>query len=163
MKYNYTTLNNNYLTPPEVYQPILKKLGLDKFDVDVCCSTKNIPAITHFINGEVDGLTADWGEINWMNPPFSTCEKWIKKAAEEQKKGKTTYSILPVRTETAYWRDYILNKRAVKIHWITKNNKTGVTFIDPSTGDYVRNEKGEKGLFKNPLAIVIFKGIKKNG
>lgn len=163
MKYNFTTLSNDYMTPPEVYQPILKKLGRDKFDVDVCCTKKNIPAVVHFVNGEIDGLKAEWGKVNWLNPPFLTCDKWIKKAHEEQKKGNTTYSILPVRTETAYWRDYILNKRSVKINWITKNSKTGVTFIDPATGDYVRDKNGNKGLFKNPLAIVIFKGIKKNG
>lgn len=157
-KYNYTTLRNDYMTPPEVYMPILKKLNREQFDLDVCCSKKNIPATKHYIEGEIDGLKEAWCEVNWMNPPFSTCEKWVRKAAAEQKNGKTTFSILPVRTESLFWHECILNKRDVSINFLIKNQKSGVTFIDPKTGDYVKQANGRRGLFKNALAIVIFRG-----
>jgi len=159
-KYNYSTLRNDYMTPPEVYEPILKKLKITEFDLDVCCSRNNIPAKKHFIEEETNGLKEAWCGINWMNPPFSTCEAWVRKAAAEQLKGNTTYSILPVRTESLFWKECILNKRNVSVKFLIKNKKEGVTFIDPATGDYVRNEKGGKGLFKNALAIVVFKGVK---
>jgi len=161
MKYNYDSNNNTYLTPPEVYNPILEKEGLTEFDTDVCCSKKNIPAKQHFINGKADGLKKRWKKKNWMNPPFTTCEDWIRKAYSEQQKGKTTYSILPVRTETLYWKECILENPNAEIKFLTKNKKEGVTFIDPTTGDYVKDKNGKKGLFKNPLAIVIFRGIEK--
>jgi hypothetical protein len=148
------------MTPPEVYLPLLKKFNVSEFDLDVCCSVKNIKAKKHFIHGVNDGLKEDWERLNWMNPPFTTCEHWVIKAAAEQKKGNTTVAILPVRTESKFWQDHILNRRSVNVKFLIKNKKDGVTFIDPATGDYVRNEDGEKGLFKNALAIVIFKGVK---
>ncbi|MEI8128005.1 MAG: DNA N-6-adenine-methyltransferase [bacterium] len=163
--YNYDRIRNDYMTPPEVYKPILEKIGKRKFDLDVCCSKKNIPAKKHFIDGEMDGLNEAWCKINWMNPPFTTCEHWVRKAVEEQLKGNTTFSILPVRTESLFWRECIfLNGKPINpnvdITFLIKNKKEGVTFINPDTGDYVRKDNGEKGLFKNALALVIFKGVK---
>lgn len=157
---DYTSSRNDFLTPPEVYGPILKKLKIQEFDLDVCCSIKNIPAKKHFINGKFDGLKEPWEKINWMNPPFSTCRVWVKKAFEEQKRGNTTYAILPARVETEFWRKYVIENKSAYPKYLLKNKKEGVTFIHPETLDYVRNKNGTKGLFKNPLAIVTFKGVK---
>ena len=57
--------------------------------------------------------------------------------------------LIPVRTKTKYWHDYILDKKNVKIKWLRK----GYRFIDPDTGEYM-------GVYKNALAIVYFKGEK---
>lgn len=157
-KYNFDSKSSDYLTPESIYKPILEELGRDQFDCDVCCSEANIPAIARFTLdgffvynrklGEADGLTGGWSPINWMNPPFRTCSKWVKKAYDEQQKGNTTYSILPVRTETKFWHDYILNNPDVEIRWLRK----GIKFLN-SNGE-------EMGVFKNALAIVVFKGKK---
>lgn len=164
-KYNFNFEKNDYLTPPELIKKLLKEIGTDKFDLDVCCSKDNIPALHHIYNGINDGLLCDWQKLNWLNPPFDTCDKWIKKAWQEQQKGNTTYSILPARTETKYWHDYILDKPNVEVRFLRK----GLCFYDPQTDKPVQmkvtNPKtGEKksvdGVFKNPLAIVIWHGIK---
>jgi site-specific DNA-methyltransferase (adenine-specific) len=162
VKYNYSRLRNDYMTPPNIYKPILLNINRTEFDLDVCCSIKNIPAKKHFIEGKNDGLSENWEKVNWMNPPFSTCEKWIKKAVEEQLKGNTTYAIIPARIETEYFKKFVLKNKHAKFKVITKSKKEGVTFIDPLTNDFVRDKNGKKGLFKNALAIVIFKGVKKN-
>lgn len=144
MKYNYEFTDNDYRTPPELYQKALKFVEKTEFDCDVCCSAKNIPAKNYFINGEIDGLKADWSELNWCNPPFNEAKKWIEKAFEEQKKGNVTCMLLPVRTETKYWHDYILFNSRTHIEWLRKGYK------------FLNNNDEEMGIFKNALALVYF-------
>lgn len=135
---------NDYKTPPELYQKALKFIGQEYFSCDVCCSERNIPAIIHFIEGERNGLTEDWEYYNWCNPPFNEAKKWIEKAYEEQLKGHVTCMLLPVRTETRYWHDYILYNTKVHIDWLRK----GYKFLD--------KDNNEMGIFKNVLALVYF-------
>lgn len=144
-KYNFEQKRNDYETPPELVEMALQLVKADKFDLDVCCSRHNIPAKKHYILGEYDGLRNDWEKLNWCNPPYDECQKWIKKAHDEMLKGNTTVMLIPVRTETKYFHDYILWDDKVKIYWLRK----GYGFINPDTGKTC-------GVFKNALALVIF-------
>ena len=65
----------------------------------------------------------------------------------EQQLGRTSILLIPVRTETKYWHDYILYNPDVDIYWLRK----GYKFLNPET-------KEEMGVFKNALALVLFKG-----
>ena len=159
MKYNYTNNRNDYLTSNPLLEQIwafvlwtLKKVNNYTFDLDTCCSQRNIPAKHYYIDGETDGLTADWMKFNYCNPPFNECEKWVKKAVEEQKKGNTTVMLIPARTETMYWQDNILFEgeqpcKGVAVKFLPKK----YCFLNPET-------HRSMGVFKNALAIVIFNG-----
>ena len=154
-KYNYTKQKNNYLTPPELIQLALQILTLyrgegriTKFDLDACCSSTHIPADRYFEDGKFDGLTENWDRYTWCNPPFDECRKWVQKAYGEQQRGNTSILLIPVRTETSYWHEYILTNKNVDIHWIRK----GPRFINPETMEPM-------GVFKNALALVMFKGV----
>jgi site-specific DNA-methyltransferase (adenine-specific) len=159
-KYDYKSKKNNYLTPKEVIKKIfeiLKEIGINnsKFELDTCCSIKNIPAYKYFIDGEKDGLNEKWEFLNYCNPPYNECEKWVKKAHSEYEKGNTTVLLIPARTETKYWHEYILKEGYatnpdIKVKYLRK----GISFINP-------NNNQKMGVFKNPLAIVIFDGRKK--
>lgn len=121
-KYNYEYNENDYKTPPILYQEALDRWGIDKFDLDVCTTDFNIPARTHYTKEGLfaegtqklldnDGLTGDWmAGFCWCNPPFNECKKWIEKAFNENKQGAKVAMLLPVRTETKYWRNYISGK-----------------------------------------------------
>lgn len=153
-KYSYEMIDNKYLTPPALINGGLRLLSLLKgdafvthFDLDVCCSNKNVPAEHYFMFPEHDGLKEDWAPFNWCNPPFNECEKWVKKAYAEQQKGNTTIMLIPVRSETKYYHDYILYNKDVDIHWLRK----GFKFLSAET-------KQEMGIFKNALAYIVFKG-----
>lgn len=156
MKYKLTRKSNNYLAPASIIERALQILGLEnnkamakKFDCDVCCSEEYVPAKTYYKYGEKNGLVERWKPTNWCNPPFDECSKWVKKAYNEQQAGRTSILLLPVRTETAYWHDYILFNDNVRIFWLRKGHK----FIDAQT-------KKEMGVFKGALALVLFRGIK---
>ena len=145
-KYSFDWNANDYKTPPELYEKALLFWIIDKFDLDTCCTVENIPAHEYCKNGQTDGLAVDWKKYNWCNPPFNECRKWIAKAYLEQQKGNNTAMLIPVRTETAYWHDYILNNKDVQIEWLRKGYK------------FINRENEEMGVFKNALAIVYFEG-----
>ena len=144
-KYNFGYKRNDYMTPPELVELALKIKGVEYFVLDVYCTKKNIPALQYFISGRQNGLEKNWEILNWCNPPFDQCDKWVKKAYLEQKKGNETVMLIPVRTETKYWHDYILFNKNVEIHWLKK----GPRFINPQNNQPM-------GIFKNALALVFF-------
>lgn len=82
-----------WLTPPDVYE----KLDAEhKFCFDPCPFPKP---------DEFDGLTCEWGESNYVNPPFGSIihqgkkkgpTAWVRKAIEENKKGKKVVLVYPV-------------------------------------------------------------------
>jgi len=78
-----------------------------------------------------------------MNPPYgSAIKKWIKKGFEEAQKGKTVVMLIPSRTDTTYWHDYVMNAREI---WLIK----GRLKFD-----------NREGTAPFPSAIIIFKGKK---
>ena len=81
-----------WLIPPEIY----KRLDAEfHFDFDPC----PYPFVR-------DGIDIDWGGANWVNPPFRSKDAinghgptaFVRKAIEEQKKGKTSVIIVPVQS-----------------------------------------------------------------
>lgn len=161
-KYDYTAQRDDYLTPCEFYEKVLEKNGLQLFDCDVCCSHYNVPARFHYKKDGLyqladkisaqDGLSGDWFENNWCNPPFPLCRKFIIKAVKEQEKGNTTFMLVPARTETKYWHDYILQdgfaiRKKIEVQFLRK----GICFLNPDTGH-------KMPVFKNSLALLVFRG-----
>lgn len=120
--YDFTSKRNDYLTPQKLVNRILDHIGQNRFLIDTCCTIQNIPAAHHYKYGIADGLTWQWGyndnggrgEWAYCNPPYDGCDKWVKKAYEEQQKGNQSVLLIPVRTETKYWHKYILFNKDVE-------------------------------------------------
>jgi hypothetical protein len=73
-----------WLTPPELLAAMQREFG---FDFDAC----PYPRPEGF-----DGLTADWGQSTYVNPPFSGPTAWVRKAISESEKGKRVVFVFPV-------------------------------------------------------------------
>lgn len=58
-------------------------------------------------NYDVDGLTIEWKDKNFVNPPYSKCKEWVKKCYDEWNKGKTVHLLIFANTDTKYFHDYI--------------------------------------------------------
>jgi len=58
-----------------------------------------------------DGLSINWGGVNYVNPPYGReIGNWCKKAFEEWKKGKTIIMLIPSRTKNNYHAHSIKNR-----------------------------------------------------
>lgn len=124
----YNSGRDDYMTPPDIYEPILRLFDKDKFDIDVCCTQKNIPANIYYTKSE-NGLLQKWSGICFCNPPWNKTPYWIKKGFQESINPNThiCYVIPSNRFETTYMQDYITNNpNAV---WLILPQKRG--FIIP--------------------------------
>lgn len=74
-----------WITPPDMLAALQAEFG---FDFDPC---------PHPRPDGFDGLTVEWGQSNWVNPPFTGgVMKWARKAIAERAKGKLSVLILPI-------------------------------------------------------------------
>lgn len=48
-----------------------------------------------------DGLSIEWKEKNFVNPPYSQISKWVNKSIEEHKKGK--------ENDEGIWQEIVFN------------------------------------------------------
>jgi site-specific DNA-methyltransferase (adenine-specific) len=86
------------------------------FTLDPCC-TPQTAKCPKFYTKEDDGLKQDWGgETVFVNPPYGRkIADLVRKASEESQKPHTkVVLLLPVRTDTAYFHDLILNKAEIR-------------------------------------------------
>jgi len=97
---HFSSVTDIWKTPKEVYQTLDAEFN---FNFDPCP-----------INPNFDGLAIEWGERNFVNPPYSDLAKWIKKSFEEYQKGKTVVMLIPSRTDTKAWHDYIMKSTQIR-------------------------------------------------
>jgi hypothetical protein len=62
-------------------------------------------------NFEVDGLSLDWKDKTYVNPPYSGPLPWVLKAIEENKKGKTIALLLKLDCSTKWYKE-LMNANA---------------------------------------------------
>ena len=110
-------------TPQSFYDEHDKEF---QFTLDPCATPENAKC-EMFFTKEMNGLTQNWGGNRvFCNPPYGKeIGKWVKKAYEESKKNDTTVVMLiPARTDTAYFHDYIYHK-AKEIRFVKGRLKFG--------------------------------------
>ncbi len=78
------------------------------FTVDVCATAGNAKC-DHYFTRSIDGLIQPWHGICWMNPPYGRAiGMWVKKASDSAADGATVVCLLPARTDTGWWHDYVM-------------------------------------------------------
>lgn len=96
------------------------------FNLDPCATSENAKC-KKFFTKEIDGLRQNWGGYNvFCNPPYGReLPLWVQKAYEESKKPNTTVVMLiPARTDTKYFHEYIYHK-AKEIRFLKGRLKFG--------------------------------------
>jgi phage N-6-adenine-methyltransferase len=136
---HYSSKSNEWGTPQDLFDQLDK---VYQFTLDPCASPHNAKCIKYYTKEE-DGLFKDWsGECVFMNPPYGReIGKWIKKAYEESLKGVVVVCLIPARTDTKYYHDYIFPYAEVQFI-------KGRVKFDNGTGEF--------NPVPFPSAIVIF-------
>lgn len=94
-------------TPPEVFTPLDQEFN---FTLDPCAEESTAKCKKFFTVSD-NGLYQSWeGETVFCNPPYGRhLSKWVAKCVlEGRKKDTTVVMLIPSRTDTAYFHDYIL-------------------------------------------------------
>ena len=87
-----------------------KKLNDEfQFTLDVCATKENTKC-ERFFSPEDDGLKQQWFGVCWMSPPYGQeIKKWVGKAYAEALAGTATVvCLVPARTDTAWWHEYVM-------------------------------------------------------
>ena len=87
------------------------------FTLDPCASAENHKCDKYYTKAE-DGLIQDWsGETVFCNPPYGReIGRWVCKCFHEVFDGKCPCAVmlLPARTDTRWFHDYIYNKAEIR-------------------------------------------------
>ena len=137
--------DDNYATPPHIYNDLNDRFN---FDFDPCPYNENTI--------KVDGLKIDWGQSNFINPPYSRKleEAFIKKGIKESKKGKLCVFLIPVSTSTKLFHEHI-KPNAKKIEFVNGRIKFGK--IDKDGNFYLPlNKHGKTQSGTKDSMIVVF-------
>ena len=108
MNVHFSSKSNEWTTPQHLFDELNQEFN---FTLDPCATQENAKCSRH-ITIEDDGLSKDWSnDVVFMNPPYGReIKKWIKKAYEESLNGATVVCLIPARTDTMYWHDFIFDK-----------------------------------------------------
>lgn len=119
----FSSSTDEWATPQWLYDSLNEEFG---FTLDPCALPSNAKCERYFTPQD-NGLLQDWGgETVFCNPPYGKAiADWVRKCSEESKKPNTTIVMLiPARTDTRYFHDYIYRK-AKEIRFIKGRLKFG--------------------------------------
>ena len=105
VRVHFSSQTDQWATPTDVFTTLSHKYG--PFDVDVCAIADNAKCPRYF-SPEQNGLLQPWEGRCWCNPPYGrTIGLWVRKAWESSLSGATVVCLLPARTDTRWWHDYV--------------------------------------------------------
>lgn len=141
----FTSNDNTWTTPKDFFD----KLNLEfNFTMDAAALSNSTLVPNNWLGPDHpqplrrDALIVDWDKLTngfvWMNPPYGReIGGFMNKANEENKKGVKIVCLVPSRTDTNWWHDYVIHHE--------------VRFIKG------RLKFGNKGPAPFPSAVVVMK------
>lgn len=119
----FTSKTDNWATPQAFFDKLNDKYN---FTLDVCADMSNRKCELYYSISD-NGLEQDWSNnVVWCNPPYGKYIKfWIEKAANEAENETKIVMLLPARTDTRYFHDFIYNNPRAKIEFIKGRLKFG--------------------------------------
>lgn len=126
-----------WLMPPDLYNELNKEF---QFDHDPC----PFPKPKGF-----NGLVGEWGQMNFVNPPFRTVRgigptAFVKKAIEQAEQGRSSVLVLP----TAHYTNLLLEAGALlrsmgRIRWLEVDTKKPMPNPSPITAFILRGKTSD--------------------
>ncbi len=104
-----SSLSVEWRTPQSLFAVLDAEFG---FAVDVC-PMEGKPLRADLGQVEGDALAAaSWGPGPvWMNPPYGkSIAHWLARAVREAAAGVTVVALVPARTDTSWWHDYVMGR-----------------------------------------------------
>lgn len=121
---HFMSKTNEWETPQDLFDKLNEEFN---FTLDPCATKENAKCKKYYTIAE-DGLSQTWrGERVFMNPPYGReIGKWIRKAFEENRDNNVlVVCLIPSRTDTRYWHDYIFDVDEVDIRFLKGRLKFG--------------------------------------
>lgn len=132
----FSSNKTTWRTPPELFQELNDEFH---FTLDAAADDNNHLCENYFTEND-NGLDHDWrGHTVFVNPPYGRklTSDWVKKAYEEAQKGTKIVMLIPARTDTIWFHDYIYGKAEIRflrgrVHFLDENGNRGDAAPFPS-------------------------------
>ena len=110
-KVHFSSASVEWSTPQALFDQLNQEF---QFTLDPCASDQNHKC-DKWYTAEQDGLKQQWdGERIFCNPPYGRdLPKWVKKCHDESRHA-TIVMLIPARTDTSYFHDYIYHKAEIR-------------------------------------------------
>lgn len=102
----------DWATPQAFFDMVDDEFG---FTLDAAADEHNAKCARFY--SETDcGLLNDWTGVVWCNPPYGRgIADWVRKGYEAAVNGATVVMLIPARTDTAYWHDYVMRAAEIRL------------------------------------------------
>lgn len=140
--------NMNWCTPQDFFDRLNAEYN---FVLDAAATDKSAKCKKYY-TPETDGLKQSWaiGGAVFCNPPYGrSIGAWVEKAFSEAKSGTTIVLLIPARTDTKYFHEYIYGKAEIRF----LRGRLKFTDEDGNT----------KAPAPFPSMVVVYNGGKENG
>jgi phage N-6-adenine-methyltransferase len=110
----FSKASDEWATPQWLFDQLNKEFG---FDIDAAATMENKKLRFHFS----DALDRTWYDPEYhmvrffLNPPHSLIKQFMKKAYEESLKGAVVVCLIPCRTDTRYWHEYVMKAHEIRL------------------------------------------------
>lgn len=138
---HFSSSKQDWETPPDLFRELDREFH---FTLDVCATADNAKC-KRFLSPKENALHpfTDWTGMCWMNPPYGReIIHWVKKACYSAGNGTTVVCLLPARTDTRWWHEYVI-PGSKEIRFL----RGRIRFV------------GAKASAPFPSAIVVFSGV----
>lgn len=107
----YSSKTDMWATPQDFFDALDAEFH---FTLDACAVKENAKCEAYY-TPEQDGLDQPWTGRVWCNPPYGrNVGQWVKKAHDTALGGGFVVMLLPARTDTRWFHDYIYGKTEVR-------------------------------------------------
>ena len=151
---------NEWLTPPEVFDPLHAEFG---FGLDAA-AREGSERLPNYISPVVDSLTYDWVSASlglpiFLNPPYGHgLDKWIQKAAATGEHVEVVLLIYSI-TSTRAWHKHVMNAAEIRfiegrVYFIAGED---IYKTKPDGSRVLTLRKGERGPATKDSSLVVFR------
>nr|UWF92264.1 MAG: DNA N-6-adenine-methyltransferase [Bacteriophage sp.] len=107
----YSSKTDMWATPQDFFDALDAEFH---FTLDACAVKENAKCAAYY-TPEQNGLDQPWTGQVWCNPPYGrNVGQWVKKAHDTASGGGCVVMLLPARTDTRWFHDYIYGKTEVR-------------------------------------------------
>ena len=107
---HFSSKSDEWSTPQDLFDDLD---AVFHFDLDACASRENAKC-RRFFTRKDDALAQEWKGVVWMNPPYGRqIGHFVKKAHDSSLNGATVVCLLPARTDTRWWHDYVIHGHVI--------------------------------------------------
>lgn len=117
----FSKQSDEWSTPADLFKKLDEEFH---FQTDPCTTKDNPLGCKYFYTKDDDGLTREWIGPTFINPPYSQIDKWVAQSATRTRRHPIVM-LIPARTDTRYFHQYVYKKPDVEIRFIKGRLKFG--------------------------------------